>query len=165
MTKLNYLKIQSLLFILTVLVLLSSLYFQYVQGLQPCPLCLMQRICVFILFICTGIGLCITKKAHVISVIMVLISCAGLFFASRQIWLQSLPEGKVPACIPGLDIMIQYFPWQKVALALFWGAGDCADKAWSLFGISMAGWSALYFLFMIIIALLLYSRTKFSALI
>ncbi len=70
--------------------------------------------------------------------------------------------GQAPACMPGLDVLVRYFPWQTVAHALFWGAGDCAETVWSLWGISMPGWTALYFLFMAVTGLILYLRTRSS---
>ncbi|MGL6036661.1 MAG: disulfide bond formation protein B [Legionella sp.] len=160
MTKLNYLKVQLFLVFVTVIVLCSSLYFQYVAGMHPCPLCLMQRLCVFILLFLMGLSLNTLKKAHITSFIQLIIACAGLYFASRHMWLQSLPLGAAPACMPGLDVLIQYFPWQETAKALFWGAGDCAEKHWSLFGIGMPGWSALYFLFVAVVSLFLFIRTR-----
>lgn len=160
MTKLNYRRIQRLLVLITFFVLFASLYAQYFLGLHPCPLCLMQRICVFILLGLMGLTLGTLKKAHLISLIQFIIACAGLFFALRQLWLQSLPPGSAPACMPGLDVLIRYFPWQSVAKALFWGTGDCAEVSWSMWGISMPGWAALYFIFMAVISLFLYFRTR-----
>lgn len=158
----TYRKIQSFLALVTVIVLLSSFYLQYEVGLQPCPLCLMQRLCVFLLLLLGLIGLRLgtLKKAHIVSLAQVIIACAGLFFALRHLWLQSLPTGQAPACMPGLDVLIHYFPWQTVLHALLWGAGDCAEINWSMLGISMPGWSALYFLFMAVTGLFLYFHTR-----
>jgi disulfide bond formation protein DsbB len=160
MTKLTYRKLQYFLALTTLFVLFASLYFQYILGLQPCPLCLMQRICVFLLMGLMGLSLGTLKKAHLVSLWQIIIASAGLYFSLRHLWLQSLPEGSAPACMPGLDVLIQYFPWQDVAKALFWGAGDCAESTWSMFGISMPGWSAFYFLLMALTGLFLYFRTR-----
>jgi disulfide bond formation protein DsbB len=107
-----------------------------------------------------GLSLVTLRRARIISLLQVIVACAGLFFALRQLWLQSLPPGAAPACMPGLDILINYFPWQDVARALLWGTGDCAEATWSFLNISMAGWSALYFLFMAITGIYLYIRTR-----
>ncbi|MFI4963456.1 MAG: disulfide bond formation protein B, partial [Legionellales bacterium] len=141
-------------------VLFCSFYLQYIVGLYPCPLCLMQRLCVFLLLILMGLRLGTLRKAHVISLVQVLVAGAGLFFSLRQLWLQSMPAGKAPACLPGLDILMAYFPWQTVAKVLFWGTGECAEVTWAVFGISLAGWGALYFLVMVFFNVLLYMRTK-----
>ena len=160
MTKIQYRRVQYLLVLITVFVLFFSLYSQYVLGLQPCPLCLMQRICVFVLLGLMGFTLGTLKRARILSLLQCFIACAGIFFALRQLWLQSLPAGAAPACMPGLDILIKYFPWQEVARALLWGSGDCAEATWSFLGISMAGWSACYFIFMALSTLYLYFRTE-----
>lgn len=160
MSKLTYKKIQFILVVVTLIVLLASFYFQYFLGLHPCPLCLMQRLCVFILLGLMGLSLGTLRKAHVVSCLQVIIACAGLFFSLRQLWLQSLPAGNMPSCMPGLDIMIKYFPWQTIARTLFWGDGDCAEVKWSMLGISMPGWSALYFLFAAAISFILFIRTR-----
>jgi len=165
MSKRTYRLIQALLILITLLVLFASLYFQLYLGLQPCPLCLMQRICVFLLLGLMSLSLGTLRKAHLVSFMQIVFSCAGLFFSLRQLWLQSLPAGQVPACMPGLDILVHYFPWQTVAKALFWGAGDCAEVTWSMLGISMAGWSAMYFLFMAIVGVFLFIRTKSTSLV
>lgn len=160
MTKFAYRKTQSFLAIITLFVLLASFYFQYAVGLQPCPLCLMQRICVFLLLGIMGLSLGTLKKAHFVSLLQIIVACAGLYFSLRHLWLQSLPAGQAPACMPDLNVLIHYFPWQTVAHALFWGAGDCAESNWSLLGISMPGWAAIYFLFMAVTGLILYFRTR-----
>lgn len=162
MRKHDYKRIQSFLALITFFVLFASFYLQYVKGLHPCPLCLMQRICVFLLLALMGLSLGSLKKARLASLLQIIISSAGLFFSLRQLWLQSLPPGKAPACMPGLDVLIHYFPWQTVAQALFWGSGDCAESSWSLLGISMPGWSAFYFLFMLLTGVMLYLRTRSS---
>ncbi|KTD01668.1 disulfide bond formation protein B [Fluoribacter gormanii] len=164
MRKLTYRKIQNFNAILTLFVLFASFYFQYIVGLIPCPLCLMQRVCVFLLLAIMGLSLRTLKKAHIISLLQIIISCAGLFFALRQLWLQSLPAGEAPACMPGLDVLIRYFPWQTVVKTLFLGSGDCAEISWRMLGISMPGWCALYFSFMALMGCFLFWHTRRSAL-
>jgi len=148
MNKNSYQQIHLFLTVLTFLVLFSSLYLQYFVGLHPCPLCIMQRLCVFLLFVLMGLSVGAVKKYNLIRSLQVLISSAGLFFSLRQLWLQSLPPGQIPACLPGLDILVKYYPLEKILNALLWGASDCAEVTWTMLGISIAGWSALFFLVM-----------------
>ncbi|KTD17558.1 disulfide bond formation protein B [Legionella jordanis] len=157
MIKLKYKYWQILLSIVTFFVLSSSFYFQYVKGLQPCPLCLMQRFCVILLMLVTlsALGIHSLKLSKILTSLQIVLALSGLFFASRQLWLQSLPSQEVPACMPQLDILIRYFPWNDVLHALFWGAGDCAEISWKWLGLSMAGWSSLYFLFMLLTGIML----------
>ena len=160
MTKPTYKAIQFFLSLLTLAVLFASLYFQYVAKMQPCPLCLMQRFCLFLLLGLMGLGLGSLKRAHWISFAQVLIASAGLYFTLRQLWLQSLSPSEAPTCLPGLDILIKYFPWQTVARSLFWGSGDCAEATQAIFGMSMPGWAAVYFFIMLITGLYLFIATR-----
>ncbi|KTD14685.1 disulfide bond formation protein DsbB [Legionella gratiana] len=163
MRKITYRKIQAFNAVLTAVMLFASFYFEYVVGLMPCPLCMMQRICVFLLLAVIGVSFCTLKRAHLISFLQIIIACAGLYFSLRQLWLQSLPEGNAPACMPGLDILIQYFPWQTVVKTLLLGTGDCAEVDWQLLGISMPGWCALYFLFIALTGCFLFWHTRKSS--
>ena len=118
----------------------------------------MQRLCTFLFAIACLLGLCLhtTRRGKSVVVLQILLAVAGLFFAMRQLWLQSLPPDQVPACLPGLDVLIQYFPWHDVLFALFWGTGDCAEVTWTLLGFSMPAWAAFYFLGMFIASGLLF---------
>jgi len=152
MSERNYRIVQGLLLLLTTLVLVTGFYLQYARGLQPCPLCLMQRFCMFLLLIFCLLGACLSMLKHgkLVIGLQMFGATAGLFFAIRQLWLQSLPVGQAPACIPDLDVLIRYFPLKDVFHALIWGAGDCAEVTWKLLGLSMAAWSFLYFLSLLI---------------
>lgn len=90
--------------------------------------------------------------------IQVIVSLAGLYFAGRQLWLQSLPADQAPACMPDLSVLIHYFPWQDVFHALFWGAADCAEPSASWWGLSMPVWALAYFLVMLFAAVLTHWR-------
>lgn len=160
MTQLTYRRIQTFNAVVTLLVLFASFYFQYFVGLAPCPLCVMQRVCIFFLLMITSLNFYTRYRAHWISALQLVFACIGIFFALRQLWLQSLPAGNMPACMPGLDIMIRYLPWKTVAQTLLWGSGDCAEDTWHWLGISMAGWSAVYFIYMVLIGCFLFWHTR-----
>jgi disulfide bond formation protein DsbB len=152
MNEKTYRLVQGLLLLLSILVLGAGFYLQYARGLQPCPLCLMQRFCIFLLTLFCLMGACLSmlKRGRMVAILQMLGALGGLFFAGRQLWLQSLPVGQAPACIPDLDVLIRYFPWKDVFHALVWGAGDCAEVTWKLLGLSMAAWGFLYFLMMLV---------------
>lgn len=153
MSKRRYRTLQNVLLMLTLFVLGASFYFQYMAGLEPCPLCLMQRLCVFLLAICFLVGLWTSRIRHAKFIVFleILFAMAGFFFAARQLWLQGLPPGSTTTCMPGLSILIDYFSWHDVLKALLWGTGDCAEVTWHLWGLSMAAWSLLYFVTMMVL--------------
>ena len=83
---------------------------------------------------------------------------AGALFAARQIWLQSLPKDLVPACGPGLNYMLDTLPFTDVVRKVLEGSGECAEKGWVLLGLSIAGWTFVFFVAMITAAIALARR-------
>ncbi len=148
-----YRNIQSFLLLSTILVITAAFYFEYAMGLQPCPLCLMQRCCAFLLGTCClmGITLGTLRRARIVAGLQLFFSASGIFFAARQVWLQSLPKDSSTMCMPGLDILMRYFPWNVVLKALFWGTADCGEVTWRWLGLTMPAWSALYFMLIFLI--------------
>ena len=94
---------QSMITLLTMLVLLVSFYLQYAVGLEPCPLCLMQRFMMFGLLFVALRGLLgfAKRRACVLACFELLFASGGVFFAARQLWLQSLPAADTGMCLPG----------------------------------------------------------------
>lgn len=133
---------------ISLLVIGTSFYLQHLRNMEPCPLCLMQRLCAIFILILSIAHLVNSKPSRSKTLIrsQFVFAAAGLYFAIRQLWLMSLPHDQIPACVPGLTILIHYFPWKDVANALFWGSGDCTEITWSWLGISLPMWSLLYFI-------------------
>lgn len=158
LNKQRYRHITNLLLLSTILVLGATFYLEHIQGLQPCPLCLMQRFSIFLFGILCLIGLCVSTLKHAKKIVaaQILVILMGLFFAGRQLWLQSLPVDETPMCMPGLEALVHYFSWDQVLKALFWGTGECSEVTWRGFGLSMPGWSACYFLSLLVICFSLY---------
>jgi disulfide bond formation protein DsbB len=140
---------------LTVLVLGASFYFEYILEMQPCPLCMMQRICVVGLLIVGLLALWHKRRPQNFVVMQIVLSMGGIFFSSRQLWLQAYPPPMGTTCMPGLDAMMRYLPWQDILHALVWGTGECGEVSWQWLGLSMPGWSLIYFLIMLVSALFL----------
>lgn len=144
-----------MLFLMALSVSVASLYFEFVLKLMPCPLCIMQRLAVFLLTI-SLFGWWYSKREKwqkLFIAISLIFSSGGIFFASRQLYLQSLPADQVPACGPSLDFLIQYFPLQDIVHALFYGTGDCAKVKWTFLGGSLAFWSCMLFCFFTMVLL------------
>lgn len=147
--------IQFIILSTSLIVFCASLYFQYIEQLQPCPLCIMQRLAAFALVFLAFLTVIprFKKRISRVSIGQALVACAGVFFAGRQLWLQSLPPGQTPACLPGLDILLRYFSWQDVLHALFWGSGDCAENNWQWLGLTMPAWAGIYFITVLVLSI------------
>lgn len=134
------------------LLMAAALYLEHVVGLEPCPLCVVQRICV------VGFALvCLVAAIHgparlgqrVYALVALLFAAAGAATAGRQIWLQSVPAEELDACLPGLEYMIEAWPLQEIVSKVFHGTADCAEVNWTLFGMSIPEWSLLGFIAML----------------
>lgn len=126
-----------------------ALYAEYVLYLMPCPLCVFQRVAV----IATGIVFLVAAMQNpsdwgrkVYAALLVLTTGAGIVVAGRHVWLQNMPEDQLPACGPGLNYILESFPFSDALAMVFAGSGECADVVWSLLGLSMPAWVLISFL-------------------
>jgi len=133
-----------------VLLLGFGYFLQYVKGLQPCPLCMVQRaffyavMATFAVAAIHGPG---KTGILVYSILVFVFAAGGAATASRQVWLQSLPPDQVPACGPDLFFMLENFPLSRTLEKLFTATGECAVVDWTFLGLSIAGWSLVCFTF------------------
>lgn len=135
--------------VVVIIGLMSFAFFlEYVLELEPCPLCMAQRI-VFVTLAVIFLLACIHGPAKtgstVYGLLGALVSLAGLALAWRQLWLQSLPADQAPACGPSLEYMLEAFPLSEVISVMLRGSGDCAEVQWVFLGLSIPGWTAVAF--------------------
>jgi disulfide bond formation protein DsbB len=123
--------------------MLYALYAQYFLELDPCPLCVFQRVSVIALglvFLAATIHNAGRVGSIIYALLLFLAATGGAIVAGRHVWLQNLPPDKVPACGPGLDFMLDAFPLAEALKMVFSGSGECAEVSWSLLGLSMPAW-------------------------
>jgi disulfide bond formation protein DsbB len=126
-----------------------GLYVQYVLGEEPCPLCIFQRVAYMglaVLFAAAALHGPGRAGATVHGVLQGLTAAGGAAIAARHVWIQSLPPDRIPECGPGLAYMVERMPFVQMLEKVLRGSGECANAAWSFLGLSMAGWSLLWFL-------------------
>jgi disulfide bond formation protein DsbB len=121
-----------------------ALYSEIVLHLDPCPLCIFQRIAVIAMGIVFLLGAAAGPKSaggrKTWSLLALLMALFGMAVAGRHLWIQSLPEGQVPACGAPLKDLVQMMSWSKVLVKVFTGSGECAKVTWRFLGLSMPGW-------------------------
>ncbi|RLA09830.1 MAG: disulfide bond formation protein B [Gammaproteobacteria bacterium] len=133
------------------------LFLQHRLGLEPCPLCILQRVVFFGLA-----GVLLIAFLHgpkdwgrwVYGLAGGLVSVIGVGVSGWHLRLQNLPADQVPACGPGLDFMMENFPLADAAQMIFQGSGECAEQLWSFLGLSMPAWALVWFLLLGIGAIL-----------
>lgn len=140
-------------FLATVGAMGFALWLEYVQGLEPCPLCIFQRVAM----IATGLVFLLaalhgpTGAGRWVYALLVWLSAgAGVAIAGRHVWLQSLPEDQVPACGPTLDFLTDSLPLWEVVATVLRGDGNCAviDAAW--LGVSLPAWTLVGFVALVL---------------
>jgi protein dithiol:quinone oxidoreductase len=127
-------------------------YLQYQQGLDPCPLCIFQRVAV------AGLGLALllaalmpqsSRPLRIMAVaLIVIVALAGAGVAARHLYIQSQPPGAVAACGATLDYLLDVFSVTEVLRKVLTGSGECAKITWTRLGISMPGWVLAWIVFL-----------------
>ena len=118
-------------------------YAQTAMGLEPCPLCIFQRIGIAacgLLFLLATLQNPGRVAARVYGVLLLLAAALTVGVAARHLWIQHLPEGAVPACGASLNYLLDVFPLTEVIRKVLTGSGECARVTWRFLGLSMPGW-------------------------
>lgn len=134
---------------LTVAALLTfGLYLQHGLGLEPCPLCILQRIAFFGVGLFALLGVMLARRPWAgrgCAAGMLLCALGGLGLALWQSWLQRHPPSDPFACGPGLDYLVETLPLSEWLPKVFAGEGQCTAIDWTFLGLTIANWSALWF--------------------
>jgi disulfide bond formation protein DsbB len=120
-------------------------YLQFVVGLEPCPLCIIQRL----ILLATGIAFLVAAVHHPVrrwaarsyGIVIALIALSGASVSARHVWIQHTPEALRPACGPGLDFLISTFGPFEVLQRVLRGSGECGTVDWTLLGLSIPEWT------------------------
>ena len=144
-----------LMFATCVGLLSFGLYLQHVVGLEPCPMCIVQRYAMILVGLLALLGACLSgrKTSLIVGSWLVVLSAGGAYVAARQSWLQWYPP-EVVSCGRDFYGMIETFPLKRAIPMIFKGGGDCAKVDWTFLGGSIANWSFVAFTGMALLALL-----------
>jgi protein dithiol:quinone oxidoreductase len=136
-----------------------GLYLQHGQGLEPCPMCIVQRYALIAVALLAALGgWLITGRGHkLVLALLVLKAGFGAFVAARQSWLQWNPP-EVMSCGRDFYGMIESFPLRRAIPMIFKGSGDCSKVDWTFLGLTIANWSFVWFATCVALALALMWR-------
>ncbi len=138
-------------------------YTQYNLGLEPCPLCIFQRIGIAalgVVFLIAGLHNPRGWGASVYAVLIGLASLATIGVAIRHLYVQSLPPGTIPACGAPLDVLLQFTPVTEVIRKVLTGSGECSQVNWKFLGLAMPGWVMIWALGLGAMGVLTNTRTR-----
>lgn len=142
-----------------------GMYLQHVVGLEPCPMCIVQRYALILVAVLAGLAACLRSPAARATGVslMGLFAAFGAFTAARQSWLQWNPP-EIMACGRDFFGMIEAFPLGRAIPMIFRGSGDCAKVDWTFLGLTIANWSFLWFgAFVLLAAWMLLARRRAAA--
>jgi protein dithiol:quinone oxidoreductase len=142
-----------------VAMLAFGMYLQHVVGLEPCPMCIVQRYALVMVALAAGLAAVSRSRGAWIGggVVMLLFAGFGAFVAARQSWLQWNPP-EIASCGRDFYGMIETFPLQRAVPMIFKGSGDCTKVDWTFLGGSIANWSFVCFVLFALVALVLVVR-------
>ncbi|MBI4005754.1 MAG: disulfide bond formation protein B [Gammaproteobacteria bacterium] len=154
-----------LVFLACICLLGFGLYLEHIKGLEPCPLCIFQRIAYILIAM---IALTATLQnptqtsGRIYCGLITLIAFAGAGIAGRQVWLEHLPADQVPECGPGVEYLLESFPLGQALKMILSGSGECAEVQWRFIGLSIAEWSLICFLILMISSVIpLFTRRNY----
>jgi disulfide bond formation protein DsbB len=131
-------------FVVCVLMLVVALYVEKVMHIEPCPLCMFQRVGVAALglvFLVAAIHHPLSRDgARIYAALIFLVALFPGYVSARHVYIQSLPPGSVPSCGATLDFMLEVFPLMEVVRKVLTGGGECAKIDWQFLGLSMPVW-------------------------
>jgi protein dithiol:quinone oxidoreductase len=134
-----------------------GLYLQHVVGLEPCPMCIVQRYALILVAVVSGLAAFSRSRGVLIgaSALGLLFAGFGAFVAARQSFLQWYPP-EIASCGRDFYGMIETFPLKRAIPMIFKGSGDCTKIDWTFLGGSIANWSFVWFvIFSLVFAWLL----------
>lgn len=138
-----------------------GLVLQHVIHLEPCPLCILQRMA-FIVIGVTALAAVIhnpsLRGGKIYAGLIAFFSAVGGGIAAWQVYLQHMPPGQVPECGPGLDYMLEAMPLTKILPMIFKGSGECAEVTWTFLSLSIAQWALGWFVLLLAVGLVIAFR-------
>jgi len=120
-----------------------ALYAQYGLHLEPCPLCIFQRVAVIVLgvvFLIAALHGPGRTGSRIYAALIGIAALAGIGVAARHLWIQGLPPDRVPACGAPFEQLWQVLPLRNIIETVLRGDGECAKINWTFLGLSMPTW-------------------------
>jgi len=154
---LSYRLVSGLVLLASIVGMAFALYLEHFKGLQPCPLCVFQRVGLMAMGLFAFIGLVHNPKNTIVKRIYAGLASLGILWstgvAARHVWIQHLPPSEVPSCGPGLNYLVDVLPLKEVLSQVLTGSGECAKIDWTFLGQSMPVWSLVFFSFLLLVCL------------
>ncbi len=136
-------------FLFCIVMELAAIYFQFVLLLEPCPLCITQRLILIglaLIFLSATVHNPRLTGIRIYAGLATIASLAGTAVAAYHFAIQILPHDELSSCGPGASYILEHYPLADIVRQFLTGTGDCTHVVWSFLGLSMPFWVGLCFL-------------------
>ncbi len=136
-------------FLTVVVILGTGVYLEVVEGIMPCPLCTLQRICFGAcgLLAFAGIWLYRKRMANIIlNLFTMIFATMGMLLAGRQLWIQYYTSSSASDCGVSINYMLSVLPLQDVVSRIFSGSTECSQRGWEFLRLNIPEWSLIFFI-------------------
>lgn len=143
--------------------MIFAIVLQIVVKLEPCPLCILQRIVVILLGIIYLVAAIHNPRklgTQIYSVFSFVFATLGGILSVRHLWLQHHPDAMTNSCGADLGYMLTNFPFSETLKMLFSGTAECSKVGWTFLSISIPGWTLIWFLLFIAFSIFMFLRAK-----
>jgi disulfide bond formation protein DsbB len=122
-------------------------YLQEELGLEPCPMCILQRYALISIGTIALVAAIHGPRAwglRIYSGLIVLFAIFGGGVAMRHSYLQHFPP-KVETCGADLGFLMGNFPMSQALPKIFAGTGSCSKVDWKFVGLTIPEWTLVWF--------------------
>ena len=125
-----------------VALLAYAIYVQFALGIEPCPLCIFQRLAIAslgVVFLVAAIHHPRDWGSRVYAVLLATAALVAMGIAGRHVYIQHFPP-EFPSCGAPLAMMIKHQAPFDVIKKVLTGDGECSEVNWSFLGLAMPAW-------------------------
>ncbi|HEV7490827.1 MAG TPA: disulfide bond formation protein B [Rhodanobacteraceae bacterium] len=126
-----------------------AFYEQFQMGVEPCPMCIFQRVAFIgmgVFFLIGGLHSPRANGRRVYAVLVAIAALIGAGIAINHLRLQFTPQDPMMGgCGPGLSYLLDQFPLTDALKKAFTGVGSCEEINWTFLGITMPGWTLIWY--------------------
>jgi disulfide bond formation protein DsbB len=134
-----------------------AMYLQHVEGMLPCPLCVIQRYAFAVIAIICLIAVYLPRGAgKIATALAALAAIAGAGVAGWHIYIKANPT--VSCGIDPLETSLNTIPTAKLLPFLFQADGLCTTEYAPILGLSLPQWALVWFA--VIATYLIYTTIK-----
>ena len=149
--------------LIIILLLIASFYFQFVDNVLPCPLCILQRFAFGLLGLWFLIGIFVANSSFgriIINLLCFLTSILGMVLAGRQLFLQYFPSLNTPECGVSIQYMLDVLPFNEVVQKIFAGGAECSQRGFEILHLNLAEWAFIWFIIFLLFSLRLFQKSQ-----